>query len=345
MTIPPLLVPDEAALEELLSRPTPAVVESLRQVPGDLLVLGAGGKMGPSLARLALRASEAAGGGRRVIAVARFSAAGLRSALERAGIETIGCDLFDRAAVARLPDVPNVVYMVGQKFGTTGGAARTWAVNAFLPGAIAERFSGARLVAFSTGNVYPLAPADSQGPREEDPVGPVGEYAESAVARERILEFFSARNQTPMALLRLNYAIEPRYGVLRDIADRVWRGDPVDLVMGSVNVIWQRDANGVALRALAHCRIPPLVLNVAGRPAVPVRALAEAFGTRWGRPPRFSGVEQATALLSNATRMEELFGRPEAGLPEMIEQVATWVERGGRSLDRPTHFEEREGRF
>ncbi len=336
---------DEAVLEELLSRPTPAVVDAVRALDGDLMLLGAGGKMGPSLARLARRASEEAGVGRRVIAVARFSDARLRSLLEAEGIETLACDLLDREQVARLPDLPNLIYLVGQKFGTTGDEARTWAVNAYLPGVIAERFPRAKIVAFSTGNVYPFAAAESAGPGETDPTGPVGEYAQSALARERILEFFSARNATPMAILRLNYAVEPRYGVLRDIADRVFGRRAVNVTMGRVNLIWQRDANAIALRALAHCAVPPLVLNVTGKPAHAVRWLAEQFGRRWGIEPKFEGLEAATALLSNASRMETLFGPPEVGIEEMIERVAAWVEAGGRSRNKPTQFEARDGRF
>lgn len=338
-------MPDEAQLESILSQPTPATVAALSKVDGDILVLGAGGKMGPSLARLAVRSLREAGRPQRVIAVARFSNPELRSGLETDGIETIPCDLFDREQVDRLPQAPNLVYMVGQKFGTTGEEARTWAVNAWLPGAIAERFEGSRIVVFSTGNVYPLTPTDGTGSSESDPTGPIGEYAQSAVARERILEFFSRKNGTLMALLRLNYAIEPRYGVLRDIADRVRGGRAVDVSMGWVNVIWQRDANAVALRAFAACESPPLVLNVTGRPAFPVRWLAWQFGERWGVEPHFDGGEAATALLSDASYMESLFGRPEVGIEEMIARVSEWVERGGKSLHKPTHFESREGTF
>ena len=341
----PTVLPEEAALEELLSRPTAGLVAALGALSGDILILGASGKMGPSLARLAHRASQGAGVHRRIIAVARFTGGDVRAALECDGIETIATDLFDRVQVARLPDAPNLIYMVGQKFGTTGDEARTWAVNAFLPGVIAERFPRARIVAFSTGNVYPLSPVGGSGPSETDPVGPIGEYAESALARERVLEFFSRSYATPMALLRLNYAIEPRYGVLRDIADRIRARQPVDLSMGRVNLIWQRDANAIALRVLAHCSVPPLVLNVTGRPAHGVRWLADELGRRLGVAPEFQGVETDSALLSDAALCEELFGPPEMDIAGMLDRVAEWVAQGGRSLGRPTHYESREGRF
>lgn len=338
-------MPNEAALEELLSRPTPPVVDAIAALQGDVMLLGAGGKMGPSLARLARRASDQAGAPRRVIAVARFTDSRLKAALEADGIETIACDLFDRDSVAALPNAANVIYMAGQKFGTVGQEARTWAVNAVLPAIVAERFAGARIVAFSTGNVYPLWPAQSDGPTETDPVGPVGEYAQSALARERVLEYYSRLNGTPMVLLRLNYAIEPRYGVLRDIADRVRDGRPVSLAMGRVNLIWQRDANAIALRALGHCASPPLVINVTGRPSQRVRSLAMEFGRRWSREPEFEGGESESALLSNSGWADELFGAPETGIAEMIDRVAEWVELGGRSLGKPTHFEARDGKF
>lgn len=336
--------PAESALEEELSRPGAAVVEAMGSLGGDLLVLGAGGKMGPSLARLAARALAEAGARYRVTAVSRFGDAGLRASLEQDGVTTLAADLLAPGAVAALPDAPNVVFMVGQKFGTSGDEARTWAVNTWLPGVVAERYAGSRIVAFSTGNVYPLSPADGPGPSESDPLGPIGSYAWSALARERVFEFFSRRDGTPVALLRLNYAVEPRYGVLRDIADRLRRDQAVDLTMGSVNLIWQADANALALRALAHTASPPLVLNVTG-PKVAVRQLAEELGRRLGVTPRFEGSEAPTALLSNPARMVERFGAPETLLESMLDRVATWIREGGRSLGKPTHFEEREGRF
>ncbi len=338
-------MPHDTALEELLSRPTPAVVEAMGGIDGGLLILGAGGKMGPSLARLAQRASREAGEERRIVAAARFSDRGLEAALHGHGIETIRCDLFDAVQVAALPDLPNIVFMVGQKFGTTEDEPRTWAVNAYLPGVVAARFPAARIVAFSTGNVYPLSDAGGEGPVESDPTGPIGEYAQSALARERVLEFFCRTQKTPMAILRLNYAVEGRYGVLRDIADKVWSREPVDLAMGRINVIWQRDANAIALRALAHCSVPPLVLNMTGRPAHAVRWLAGELGRRLGIEPVFRGVETDSALLSDAARSEALFGSPPVGIDEMLDCVADWVAQGGRSLGRPTHFENREGKF
>jgi nucleoside-diphosphate-sugar epimerase len=336
---------DEPALEELLSRPTPPVVEAMAALGGEVLVLGAAGKMGPSLCRLATRAAEAAGLRARVTAVARFGDPAIRTALEAEGVHTIACDLFDRSQVQSLPESPNIVYMVGQKFGTTGDESRTWAINATLPAVVAERFPQSRIVAFSTGNVYPLVPADSTGPTELDAVGPVGEYAQSTLARERVFEFFSRKNDTPVVVLRLNYAVEPRYGVLRDIADKVRNRRPVDLTMGWVNLIWQRDANAIALRSFAHASAPPFVLNVTGKPAISVRWLAEQLGRRFGVEPRFEGTESDTALLSDASRSESLFGTPEVGIDDMISRVAEWVEQGGRSLGKPTHFEMREGKF
>jgi nucleoside-diphosphate-sugar epimerase len=338
-------MPDERQLETLLSEPTPALIEAMGRLDGDLLILGVAGKMGPSLARLAVRASQAAGVARRVTGVARFSDPAVRHTLERDGVATLAADLFDPDTLKRLPDVGNVIYMVGQKFGTSDDASRTWAVNAYLPGLVAERYAGSRMVAFSTGNVYPFSDATTEGPDESSPLEPLGEYAQSAVARERVLEFFSRRHGTPMAILRLNYAIEPRYGVLRDLADTVWEGRTVDVSMGFVNVIWQRDANAIALQAFAHCDAPPFVLNLTGRPAQSVRRIAEEFGQRFGKPPLILGVEARSALLSDATRCESLFGKAPVGIDEMIDRVATWVQQGGRSLARPTHFSERGGKF
>lgn len=336
----------EAELEERLSHPTSADVDAMRTLEGDLLIVGVGGKMGPTLAALARKASDEAGVKRRILGAARFSDPAAREALEAAGVETLRCDLLDRAAVAELPDCPNVLFMAGQKFGTSSGAANlTWAINSYAPALVCERFSEARIVAFSTGNVYPLTPVDSGGPTEADPLGPVGEYAQSALARERIFGYFSDRNSTPIAILRLNYAIDLRYGVLHDIADKVHHGAPVDLTMGYANVIWQRDASSVALRAFAHCAAPPFVLNLTGSATLSVRDIAERFGRRFGVEPVFAGKEAETALLSNAARCRELFEAETVTLDQMIEWTADWVRAGGRNLGKPTHFQEREGKF
>lgn len=335
----------EDELEESLAEPTPETVAAMARLPGDIAVLGAGGKMGPSLARLAVRASAAAGVPRRVIAVSRFSDGLVREVLERAGVETIACDLLDRRAVDRLPEIANVLSLAGRKFGTSTDPAATWATNTVLPGIVAERFAAARIVAFSTGNVYPLSPAGGPGPSETAPLGPVGEYAVAAAAREQVLTFFCRRNATPMALLRVNYAIEPRYGVLRDIADAVRGGTPVDLETGFVNVIWQRDANAIALRALEHCAAPPFILNVTRSPAVAVRDIADGFARRFATRARFRNSEGSAALLSDASRCASIFGEPPVALEEMIDRVAEWVLGGGRSLGRPTHFGERGGTF
>ena len=332
----------EAQLEDLLSEPTPGLVAALARIEGDIVILGVAGKMGPSLARLAVRASPPP---RRVFGVARFGDAATRATLDTNGITTIACDLLDRSALDRLPDVPNVIFMAGRKFGTSDDQAATWATNAYLPGAVADRFHQSRIVVFSTGNVYPLSSVLQNGPSESDAIGPVGEYAQAALARERVFEFFSRRHGTRMAILRLNYAIEPRYGVLRDVADQVFAGRAVDVSMGRANVIWQRDANAIALRALEHCASPPLVLNVTGRPAQSIRELAAQFGARFGVKPIVHGIEGATALLSDATRCETMFGAPLVDVATMVDHVATWVQHGGRSLNRPTHFAQRDGRY
>ncbi|HEY0995067.1 MAG TPA: NAD(P)-dependent oxidoreductase [Gemmatimonadaceae bacterium] len=337
----------EEALEERLSRPRAETVAALREAPGDLLVLGAGGKMGPSLARMAARAAADAGAGRprRVVAVSRFGDAAARAALEAHGVETIAADLLDRAALDALPDAPNVVFMAGQKFGTSGAPSRTWAMNALVPATVAERFRDARLVAFSTGNVYPLTSVTGAGSREDDPPAPVGEYAMSCLARERLLEDAAARRGTRVAIVRLNYANDLRYGVLTDLAVKVSEGTPVPVAMGWVNVIWQGDANRIALECLPRAQVPPFVVNVTGAERLEVRALATAIGERLGIPPRFEGEEGPDALLSDTALMQRTFAPPELPAPVLLDWVSAWVAAGGRLLGKPTHFEERRGRF
>jgi len=308
-------------------------------------VLGVGGKMGPTLVRMARRATDAAGRRRRVIGVSRFSSMGEREKLEAHGIETIACDLLAPAAVEQLPDAENVIYMAGMKFGASENASLTWAMNVWLPGMVCRRFAGARITAFSTGNVYGLSPVTSGGSLETDAPAPVGEYAMSCLGRERMFEHFSRHNSTRVALIRLNYACELRYGVLVDIAQRVWSGQAIDLTMGHFNVIWQGDANAWSLRTLAHTGTPPLVLNVTGPGIVSVRAAAEEFARRLRREVKFSGTESGHALLSNASRAEGLFGSVRVNAGQMIGWIAEWTLRGGATHGKPTHFESRDGRF
>ncbi len=341
----PERIENVAHLEELLSEPSPGAVDVLGRLEGDILLLGAGGKMGPTLARMARRASDLAGVRRRVLAVARFSDRSLPEALAAHGVEPIAADLLDPAQLERLPDVPNVVLMTGMKFGSAGQQPRTWAMNVWLPGTVCRKFRGSRIAAFSTGNVYPLTPVSRGGSLESDPLQPVGEYAMTAVGRERIVSWFSETLGIPTAILRLNYATEMRYGVLVDVARKVHAGEPVDLTMGNFNAIWQGDANAMALEAFAHVAVPPCVLNLAGPETLSVRRLAEQFGELLERPVQLTGSESPDALLSNAQRSHRLFGYPRVSVGRMIEWIADWVRRGGASLGKPTHFEVRDGRF
>jgi nucleoside-diphosphate-sugar epimerase len=335
-----------ADLEEWLSRPTPGVLDTLRRLDGDILVLGAGGKMGPSLARMARRGLDAIDAPtRRVIAVSRFSSPRAKTELEEHGVQAVACDLLDREAVRALPDAPNVIFMAGQKFGTSDAPELTWAMNTLVPAHVAERYARSRIVVFSTGCVYPLVAIESGGARESDPLGPPGDYANSCVGRERVFAHFAKRDQTPTLMYRLSYAIDLRYGVLRDVAQSVWDGRPVDATMGYANVIWQGDANARAIQCLDHVACPPAALNVTGRERVSIRDLAHRFGEAFGRSARVTGRESGTAWLFNAARSYELFGPPTVTLDEMIAAVAQWVRQGGENLGKPTHFESRDGQF
>lgn len=331
----------EAELDEWLSTPRAETVAALRQCDGDLIVLGAGGKMGPTLARMAARAAP----DRRVLAVSRWSSSAAERALRVAGVETVRCDLLDPRAVARLPDAPNVIFMAGQKFGTTGAPALTWGMNVIVPAHCTERYRESRIVAFSTGNVYALTPVGSPGSREDDRPAPVGEYAASCLGRERVFELYAARHETRVAIVRLNYAIDLRYGVLVDLALRVSRAESVPLEMGYVNVIWQGDANRIALECLPYAAVPPFIVNVTGAEALSVRSLAEWFGRRFGRSPQFIGVEGDDALLSDTSRMRATFAAPGTPVEQMLERVADWIEHGGPLLGKPTRFEARDGQF
>jgi len=339
------LIQSEAELEDLLSTPSPEDIALFREVEGDLLIVGVAGKMGPSLARRAVRAAQAAGVKKRILGVSRFSSPAVERFLQQAGVETLRADLLESSSVATLPEAPNVIFMAGRKFGSTGAESLTWAMNAYLPALVAERFRHSRIVAFSSGNVYPLVPILSGGATEEIAPEPLGEYAQSVLARERLLEHFSRCHDTPVALLRLNYATDLRYGVLLDIGSKVFEGRSVDVTMGAVNVIWQGDANSVALRSLAHCQSPPLILNLTGPEALSIRAVAKRFGESFGKEPILEGQEASTALLSNAGRCHRLFGFPSVTIDQMIAWTAHWIKRGGPTLNKPTHFETRDGRF
>lgn len=336
---------DDAELDERLSRPIPGVIDALAATTGDIAVLGAGGKMGPSLAAMLRRAGDAGGIARRIFAISRWRDAAAAQTLARAGIEIVHADLADPAAVSSLPDAPVVFHLAGQKFGTAGAPAETWMMNTVVPSHVASRYRESRIVAFGTGNVYPLVPVSSGGARESDPLGPVGEYAASCLGRERVLEWWSARHGTPIAIVRLNYANALRYGVLTDLAQRVRDGVPVELAMGHVNVIWQGDANARAVLALAHASAPPFVINVTGPEVVRVRDAAERLGMLLGRTPVFAGMEAPDALLSDTMRARAIFPPPAVSLDTMLAWTAEWVRDQRPLLGKPTHFEARDGAF
>jgi nucleoside-diphosphate-sugar epimerase len=319
-------------------------METLARLEGDLIILGVAGKMGPTLARMARRALDEVGGDRRVIGVARFSDADAEARLRSSGVETVRCDLLDEAGLSRLPDAPNVVYMAGRKFGTSGQEAATWALNAYLPGPVCRRFKDSRIVAFSTGNVYGPVPVERPS-RESDAPAPTGEYAMSCLGRERVFEHFSRSLAIPSALIRLNYATEMRYGVLVDIGERVRDGLPIDLSTGAFNVIWQGDANAMALQCFDHVATPPWVVNLTGPETLSVREVAETFGRLLDRSVRFDGEESPRALLSDASQAFQLFGAPKTTADQMIHWVADWLVRGGPTLGKPTHFQASDGRF
>jgi nucleoside-diphosphate-sugar epimerase len=331
-----------AELEELLSRPTEADRAAMAELNGPLLILGVGGKMGPTLA---LRARRASAPDQKILAVARFSEPGLMERLEASGIECQQADLLDPAQLAAVPDAPNVLCMFGRKFGSTGDPGQTWAMNVYLPGLVCERFRSSRIVAFSSGNVYGTTPVAWGGSVEQDEPRPIGEYSWTSLGRERIYDYHSRRYGTPVMLLRLNYAIDMRYGVLLDIGQRVFARKPIDLAAGAVNVIWQGDANSIALRSFPYASSPAAVLNITGPETLSVRRIAEAFGRHFGVQPEFEGVEAADALLNNAQRSHRLFGYPSVTPDEMIAWTAAWIGAGGHTLNKPTRFEVRDGKY
>lgn len=332
-------------LEEFMTKPSAALVEDLKSIDGDILILGVGGKMGPTLAKMTKRAIDEAGLTKKVIGVSRFSSGLERQDLEDFGIETIAVDLLDDTALQSLPDVKNVIFMAGNKFGTAGNEHFTWIMNSYLPGRVAEKYKNSRIVAFSSGNIYPLTPLVGGNCSEDTPASPIGEYAQSCLGRERVLTNFSHNNQTDMLIFRLNYAIDLRYGVLLEIAQHVYDGKPIDITMGNVNVIWQGDANEYAVRSLLHCDSPPNILNVTGPETLSVQWLAKEFAKRFDKEALFTGEEQPTALLNNASKAHQLFGYPKVSILEMIDMTANWLKNDGVISDKPTHFQEREGAY
>ena len=332
---------DERALEEWLSEPLVATREALGQIEGDIAVLGAGGKMGPTLAMMLKKAAPQ----KNIYAVSRFSDKQVRARIEAKGVQIVEADLLDEAAHGRLPEVPNVFYLAGMKFGASGNQPLTWAMNVYMPALVAQRYKQARIVALSTGNVYPFTPVESGGPRETDLPNPVGEYAQSCLGRERMFQHFSERFGTCVTLIRLNYANEVRYGILVDLTLKVLHDEPIDVTMGAVNLIWQGDANNYIIRALSIANSPPAILNVTGAETLLVRDLAGRIGKLLGREPRFVSQEAPTALLSNAAHCVSLFGRPATGIDEMIRSIVPWVAAGRPTLSKPTKYGVRDGKF
>jgi nucleoside-diphosphate-sugar epimerase len=343
-------LPDEPIqnLDELierLSRPVEMTVRTVSRLEGDFLILGAGGKMGPTLVRMLARAAARAGVRKKITAVSRFQDPAALAEIRDAGAETISCDLLDPHALRALPEAENILHLAGRKFGSVGNEPLTWAMNAFLPAMVMRRFPASRIVALSTGNVYSFSPIASGGSTETDPPAPVGEYAQSCLGRERMIQYHSGRNGTRAAILRLNYAIDLRYGVLLDIARKVWNGVPIDLRMGHVNIIWQGDANNAILSAFDLCDSPPFILNVAGGRILSVRALAEECGRLCRRMPLFAGAEEPTALLSDTSLLQRLMPFPRTPVESMLRWTIEWLRAGGTTLDKPTHYDARDGNF
>lgn len=334
----------ETKVQELL-QPSEALIQDIKKLEGDILILGAGGKIGPSLARLAKQAIKESNKSARVIGVSRFSEPGLKERLEKEGIETYTADLLNEEELKSLPEAGNVIYLAGTKFGTTGKEAFTWAMNTYLPGRIAEKYKHSKIVVYSTGNIYPFTPVISGGADEGLPPAPLGEYGQSCLGRERMFQYFSEKYNTPILIFRLNYANDLRYGVLLEIAKAVRRQKPIDLNTGHVNVIWQGDVNEITLRSLHLCSQPAKLLNVTGPETASVRWIAKEFGKRFNQKPVFEGEEQSFALLSNAAEAFSLFGYPKVSLKQMIELTAEWLLQGGETIAKPTHFQEREGKF
>jgi len=341
----PITIDDETSLEELMSRPSKRSLEAIPKIDGDIIILGAGGKIGPSFAKFAKRVVTEAGVKKKVMAASRFGDSASRKILEDSGVETVSCDLLLPEDVESLPDAANLIYLAGKKFGASSNQQLTWATNVYVPALVATRYRDSRIVVFSTGNVYPFVPVKTGGAKESLEPCPIGEYAQSCLGRERIFQYFSSKNKTRILIFRLNYAVELRYGVLLDVAKSVSEGKPINLQMGYVNLIWQGDVNDAAMRCLGLCESPPKILNVTGSDTVSVRWLAERFGEMFGREPIFANVESDVALLSDSSEYNRTLGDPEVDLETMMYWVANWVSIGGSTLNRPTKFEVLDGRF
>lgn len=336
---------NDSALEEAISRPSNALIEVMKNMTGDLILLGVAGKIGISMARMAKRACQEANVNKRIIGVSRFSDETAQKFLEESGIETIKGDLVDIDFIESLPKVENVIYLAGMKFGTNGNESFTWAMNSYLPGLVADKFRKSKIVAFSTGCVYPFVDVKSGGAKETDVVGPVGEYSQSCLGRERLFEFGSINYGTEVVLIRLNYAVEMRYGVLVDVATKVYNEEIIDLTMGYANVIWQGDANEMILRSLSFCESPAKHLNISGPEILSIREVALKFGELMGKKVQLKGEEGSTALLVNCYQAYDLLGKPEVPLDQVIKWTANWIKNEKKTLNKPTHFEVRDGNY
>ena len=338
-------IKSEKELDDLLSEPTPGLIDFMGKLKGNLLILGTGGKVGHTVARMAVRAIEAAGVKKKVIGVDTFPTDDVRKKLDKLGVETHKADLMKPGVLDKLPDAENVLYMIGFKFGSTGAEWNTWGINVFLTGLCAQRYKKSRIVSFSSGNIYPFLPIGTGGATEETPTEPVGEYAMTTLGRERMFDYVANHFGTKVLQFRLNYAAELRYGIIYDVATKVWNGAPIDVSMGHVNVVWQGYVCNVALQCFGLAESPARILNVAGPETVSIRWAAERLGKLMGKKPNIVGEESPNALLNNAAPCHKFFGYPQVNVDTMIEWVAYWVARGGASLGKPTHYETRDGKF
>ncbi len=336
---------DLKKLEEKYAVPSRELLEDVKQIEGDIMLLGIAGKMGVSMGKLLVDALRAVGKDNKVYGVSRFSDPKAKAQVEESGVIAISCDLLNDAQLFNLPEVPNVIYLAGHKFGTVGNEDFTWAMNTYLPGRVSEKFKNSKIVAFSSGNILPFVKLNQGGVDESGTPEPIGEYAQSCLGRERIFQYFSKKNQTPVLIYRLNYAVDFRYGVIMEIGKSVLQGKPIDLRTENVNVIWQGDANEIAIRSLLHCESPAKILNVTGPETLSTKWVAEEFAKLLGKPATYAYEAEGTALLNNASECHRIFGYPKVTIREIIELTAQWLQEGGEEFGKPTHFQERGGQF